>query len=178
MNGINGIAGGISSFTGAMTANQSAAYLKEKSEFAALMESLSSQAKSAGINNETLPTSATVPAGRLNGDYTSGFEGAFAAASDKKAAPQGAAANSASAHGNKTVIDKTSKLYEKSLEMESYFVKIMLNSMKSTLSGDGIGGKKSYAQSMYEDMLYDEMATAMTKNAGFGIADQIYLQLV
>lgn len=177
MSGINGIAGGISSLTGAMTANQSAAFLKEKSEFAALMDSLTSQAKSAGINNETLSTSATVPAGRLNGDYTSGFEGAFASASDKKAAPQGAAANSASVRGNKTVIDKTSKLYEKSLEMESYFVKIMLNSMKSTLS-NGIGGKKSYAQSMYEDMLYDEMANSMTKNAGFGIADQIYLQLV
>ena len=72
MSGINGIAGGISSLTGAMTANQSAAFLKEKSEFAALMDSLTSQAKSSGINNETLSTSATVPAGRLNGDYTSG----------------------------------------------------------------------------------------------------------
>jgi flagellar protein FlgJ len=30
---------------------------------------------------------------------------------------------------------------------------------------------------MYEDMLYDEYATSMTKNAGFGLADQIYMQL-
>ena len=30
---------------------------------------------------------------------------------------------------------------------------------------------------MYEDMLFDEYATAMTKNAGFGLADQIYLSL-
>ena len=27
-------------------------------------------------------------------------------------------------------------------------------------------------------ILYDEYATAMTKNAGFGLADQIYLSLV
>ena len=30
---------------------------------------------------------------------------------------------------------------------------------------------------MYEDMLYDEYTTALTKNAGFGIADAIYLEL-
>ena len=30
---------------------------------------------------------------------------------------------------------------------------------------------------MYEDMLYDELAVSMTKNAGFGLADQIYLEL-
>ena len=38
-------------------------------------------------------------------------------------------------------------------------------------------GEQSYAEQMYEDMLYDEYATAMTKNAGFGLADQMYLQL-
>jgi len=57
-------------------------------------------------------------------------------------------------------------------------VKMMLSSMRSTLSGTSINGEeKSYAQNMYEDMLYDELAISMTKNAGFGLADQIYLEL-
>ncbi|MBR7064939.1 MAG: rod-binding protein, partial [Treponema sp.] len=30
---------------------------------------------------------------------------------------------------------------------------------------------------MYEDMMYDEYSTAVTKNAGFGLADLVYLQL-
>ena len=63
------------------------------------------------------------------------------------------------------------------MELESYFVKIMLNTMRSSLSSSGLTGEKSYAGGMYEDMLYDEFAVSMTKNAGFGLADQIYLQL-
>ena len=38
-------------------------------------------------------------------------------------------------------------------------------------------GNNDFAANMYEDMLYDEYATSMTKNAGFGLADQIYMQL-
>ena len=37
----------------------------------------------------------------------------------------------------------------------------------------GIAADDSVAMG-YEDMLFDEYATAMTKNAGFGLADQIY----
>ncbi|MBQ3686363.1 MAG: rod-binding protein, partial [Treponema sp.] len=29
----------------------------------------------------------------------------------------------------------------------------------------------------YEDMLYDNYAEALTKDAGFGLADQIYIEL-
>ncbi|MBQ9908877.1 MAG: rod-binding protein, partial [Treponema sp.] len=72
-------------------------------------------------------------------------------------------------------IDRTSKLYEKSLEMESYVVKMMLSSMRKTVMK--ADGESNYAKNMYEDMLYDEYATMMTKNAGFGLADQMYLQL-
>ena len=59
---------------------------------------------------------------------------------------------------SKYSIDRTSKLYEQALEFESYFVKIMLDSMRNTL-------------------MYDELGRSMTKNAGFGLADQIYLEL-
>jgi flagellar protein FlgJ len=33
------------------------------------------------------------------------------------------------------------------------------------------------AEDIFSDMLYDEYAKSMTKNAGFGLADQVYLQL-
>lgn len=121
-----------------------------------------------------------LPAGKLNGDYTSGFEKTFRALSDKAALPSGAAANDVPVSGAKTEkkIDKTSVLYEKSLELESYIIKIMLSSMRGTLTGASVYGEEpSYAQKMYEDMLYDELAVTMTKHAGFGLADQIYLQL-
>jgi hypothetical protein len=121
-----------------------------------------------------------LPTGKLNGDYTSGFEKTFRALSDKAALPSGAAANDVPVSGAKAEkkIDKTSVLYEKSLELESYIIKIMLSSMRGTLTGASVYGEEpSYAQKMYEDMLYDELAVTMTKNAGFGLADQIYLQL-
>lgn len=123
-------------------------------------------------------------AGKLNGDYTSGFEKAFSHKSDTKALPQGAAHNTSSASvrvptaAENQPIDKTSVLYEKALELESYFIKIMLSSMRGTLSGtSAYGTEKSYAQKMYEDMMFDELAVSVTKNAGFGLADQVYIEL-
>ncbi len=74
-------------------------------------------------------------------------------------------------------IDKTSELYKKSLELESYFVKVMLSSMRKTLSGRTISGKESFAGKMYKDLMYDELSMGVTENAGFGLADQIYLEL-
>lgn len=115
---------------------------------------------------------------KINGDYTSDFKNSFTSAADKASMPAGAAANSASASSPQKKIDKTSLLYEKSMELESYIIKIMLSSMRGTLTGASVSGEKaSYAQKMYEDMFYDELAVTMTKNAGFGLADQIYLQL-
>lgn len=112
----------------------------------------------------------------MNGDFTTGFSGTYKSASDKNASVQGAAANQAGAHSSRRTIDKTSTLYEKSMELESYFVKQVLSSMRKTVSKSGLGGN-DFASQMYEDMLYDEYAASMTKNAGFGLADQIYLSL-
>ena len=115
--------------------------------------------------------------GRLNGDFASGFANTFTNESDKKALPVGAAANGAGVHAKSATIDRTSKLYEKSLELESYIVKIMVSSMRSTVTKTSLFGGDSFASQMYEDMMYDEYATQLTKNAGFGLADQVYLQL-
>jgi flagellar protein FlgJ len=85
---------------------------------------------------------------------------------------QGAAA------GAKGGIDKSSKLYEQCREFESIFVKMMLTAMRKTVDkSEGLinGGM---AEDIYQDMLNDEYAKSMTKTAGFGLADQVYLQLI
>lgn len=73
-------------------------------------------------------------------------------------------------------IDKGSKLYGQAQEFESLFVKMMLTEMKKSVDKAGMvdGGM---AEDIFSDMLYDEYAKSMTKSAGFGLADQVYLQL-
>ncbi len=87
--------------------------------------------------------------------------------------PIGAAANA----GQEGRIDRKSKLYEQALELESYFVKIMLSSMRNTVQKTGINGEESFASRIYEDMMYEQLSRTVTQHAGFGLADQIYLQL-
>ena len=75
-----------------------------------------------------------------------------------------------------TKIDKTDKFYEQCLELETFLIKTLVNSMrktvmKSNLVNEGFAGK------MYEDMLYDEYAKEFAKNANFGLAEQAYLEL-
>lgn len=126
------------------------------------------------IGNTNISSSQIISDGRLPGDVISSFTAINPTEADTHAAVRGAAANS----GQKGTIDKTSKLYEKALELESYMVKMMLSSMRSTVNkSDLFGGKDNFAQNTYEDMLYDELATTLTKTAGFGLADQVYLQL-
>lgn len=174
--GINGLLGNSAAITGGVSVSEAAKLQGELGKFQSLLDSMRGEAAQPNMQGN-VASSQIAHSGRLNGDYTSGFAGSFTAESDKAVRPTGAAANSAGIVPGKT-IDRTSDLYEKSLELESYFVKMMLSSMRSTLSGTSINGQeKSYAQNMYEDMLYDELAISMTKNAGFGLADQIYLEL-
>jgi len=176
MSEINGIVSGINSITNGYDITKSNKLTNDVSAFQKLIEN--TKKDSENINKTTLSSSSVNNSGRLNGDYTTGFANAFTSKSDKNAKPSGFAANSASPILKNKTIDKTSKLYEKSMEMENYLVKMMLSSMRETLSKTDINGKdKSYAQSMYEDMLYDQMSTNMTKQAGLGLADQIYLEL-
>lgn len=165
--------GGISSITNGQSAIMSTKMSGEKGKFDNLVQELKNS-EGAGQN---VSSSQTLSDGRLNGDYTSGFAGTFKSEADKKALPQGAAANQANPNGVQRTIDRTSKLYEKSLEMESYIVKMMMSSMRKTVMKADSDSGNSYARNMYEDMLYDEYSTMMTKKAGFGLADQMYLQL-
>ena len=118
----------------------------------------------------------------LPGDFATSFKIENPTPHDKEAEPQGMAKGAYkeySPEGDIRVktIDKTSTLYEKALELESYFVKIMTDSMRSTLTGKTLAGDESFASKMYKDMMYDELNRSLTKNAGFGLADHIYLQL-
>ena len=148
---------------------QNALHKNQSSKFADLLKA--AQEKAADYSH--ISSSQVIPEGRLNGDFKTSFAKTFTSAADKNAAPQGAAANGAIRSSGKK-IDKTSKLYEKSMEMESFFVKMMVDSMRKTVHS---ATKDSFAKSMYQDMLYDEYTTSLTKQAGFGLADQIYLEL-
>ena len=153
---------------------QSAQYKGEMSRFDDLVNSMKKDKKTSG---DGLVSSSQISDDKLNGDFSSDFSKVYTAEVDKHARPSGAAVNQAGAHGESRTIDKTSKLYEKSLELETFMVKIMLSSMRKTVNKTDLTGGNSYASNMYEDMMYDEYATQLTKNAGFGLADQMYLQL-
>ena len=167
-----GLVNGFSNITNGEGALQSAQMDRDFSKFQDLVESIQKKEK-----NSTVSSSQILPEGKLNGDISSGFSGMFKTKGATHANPVGAAANQANSHVKAKKIDKTSKLYEKSMELESFFVKQVLSSMRKTVSKSALGGTGMAGQ-MYEDMLFGEYAVNMTKNAGFGLADQIYLSLV
>ncbi|MGP1594401.1 MAG: rod-binding protein [Treponema sp.] len=140
--------------------------------FSQLMDTLKAEAAAAHAAS-AVPQSVT-PA-RLNGDYLSSFDRVPPTEANTHAKPQGEAA--ASLYAKDTTIDKTSPLYQQALELESYFVKIMLDSMRSGLHKTDLTGKNSFAGNMYQDMMYEQLSRTVTAHAGLGLADQIYLQL-
>jgi len=90
-----------------------------------------------------------------------------------------AAAVSETAHRvmpRETRIDKTDKLYETCLALETFLVKNILNAMRNNVMKSSLIDT-GYAGEIYEDMLWDEYAKEYTKNAGFGLADLAYLEL-
>ena len=88
---------------------------------------------------------------------------------------QGLGAQSAAARGG-AAIDRSGKLYEQCQEFESIFVNMMLKEMRATVQKSGMidGGQ---AEDIFTDMLYDEYAKDMSKSAGFGLADAVYVEL-
>lgn len=171
--------------TGLLTGNAEADALKRR--FSALIDGVSAGLDTPRENpvsstsaSGSTPGTASGPAAlraagldtRLPGDYISSM------LSDDEAARADTAVRGAARNaGQDGRIDRSSKLYEQSMELENFFVKIMLSTMRSTVQKSGLAGEDSFASKMYEDMLYDEYSRALTKNAGFGLADQVYLQL-
>ena len=148
---------------------------KNTQSFSQLLDSLKTESARFSTVKESAHSNLST---RLPGEYLSSFEIVNPTDADRAAQPKGMGAVSAAHHtGGKAVVDKTSELYQQALELESYFVKIMLDSMRSTLGKNSLTGKDSFAGKMYDDMMYEELSRTMTKNAGLGLADQIYLQL-
>jgi flagellar protein FlgJ len=78
--------------------------------------------------------------------------------------------------GGKPFVDRESELYKKCEELETFLVKNLLNSMRSTIQKSGLIDE-GFAGKMYEDMIYDEYTKDFTKNAGFGLAELAWLEL-
>jgi flagellar protein FlgJ len=74
-------------------------------------------------------------------------------------------------------IDKKSQLFEQCKEFESIFVKMMLKEMRKSVDKKDSLLSGGWAEDIYSDMLDDEYSKSMAKNAGFGLADQLYKQL-
>ena len=97
-------------------------------------------------------------------------------AAPQNSVPEGGSAPSPLGSQKKVTIDKTDKLYEMCLELETFLVKTLINGMRNTVQKSGLVDE-GFAGRMYEDMLYDEYAKDFTKNANFGLAEQAYLEL-
>jgi flagellar protein FlgJ len=80
------------------------------------------------------------------------------------------------AGGKPAVVDKSSKLFEQCRELETFLVKNLLTGMRNTVQKSGLI-EEGLAAKFYEDMLWDEYARDFTRNAGFGLAEQAYLEL-
>jgi flagellar protein FlgJ len=76
----------------------------------------------------------------------------------------------------KTPIDKTDKLYEACMELETFMIKNLIKSMRSTVQKTGLIDT-GFAGEVYEDMLYDEYAKSFAQNANFGFAELAYREL-
>jgi len=73
-------------------------------------------------------------------------------------------------------IDRTDKLYEQCEALETFLVKNLIKSMRSTIQKTNLIDT-GFAGEMYEDMLYDEYAKDFTRNAKLGFAEMAYVEL-
>jgi flagellar protein FlgJ len=168
------IGSGFTSSLGSLADNAKAKEIERK--FSSLVDGIQAglDTKNSGVVSSSKNASDQLMTDRrLPGDFISSMKIENPTRADHSSKPVGAAANA----GAKGTVDKTSKLYEQALELESYFVKIMLSSMRNTVTKSSLSGENDFASKMYDDMMYDELARNVTKSAGFGLADQVYLQL-
>jgi Rod binding domain-containing protein len=69
------------------------------------------------------------------------------------------------------------KLHTAAVQLEGVFVGMLYKEMQSTVPKDGILGKESNAESMWQDMLADKQSDAIAQSGSFGIAKMIEKQL-
>lgn len=76
----------------------------------------------------------------------------------------------------RAVSGNDAELREVCEDFESLFVKMMLDSMRETLSDDTLI-PKNQGEKLFEDELYSEYAANIANTANLGIADMMYDQL-
>jgi Rod binding domain-containing protein len=69
------------------------------------------------------------------------------------------------------------KLHAAATQLEGVFVGMLYKEMQSTVPKDGILGKQSNAEAMWQDMLADKQSDAIAQSGSFGIAKMIENQL-
>jgi len=68
------------------------------------------------------------------------------------------------------------ELFEVALELETILVQNMINGMRNTIQRTNLIDT-GFAGQIYEDMLFEEYARILTRNAGFGFAEMAYREL-
>ena len=116
-------------------------------------------------------SASTVP---LSNPVEAGAFGELLKRAQNSQAPQGGVASAAIVKN--PPIDKNDKLYELCMELETFLIKNLIKSMRGTVQKSGLIDS-GFAGELYEDMLYDEYATAFAKNANFGFAEMAYRDL-
>ena len=73
-------------------------------------------------------------------------------------------------------IDRNNELFELCIELETILIKNLLTGMRNTIQKSNLIDS-SFAGEIYEDMLYDEYAKVMARNASLGFAEMAYREL-
>ena len=73
-------------------------------------------------------------------------------------------------------IVKNNELYELCMELETFLIKNLIKSMRSTVQKTNLIDT-GFAGEVYEDMLYDEYAKTFARNANLGFAEMAYREL-
>ena len=71
---------------------------------------------------------------------------------------------------------KDPELYELCLELETILIKNLISGMRNTVQKSNLIDT-GFAGEIYEDMLYDEYAKMMARNASLGFAEMAYREL-
>ena len=129
------------------------------------------------LNSAYVPLSSSPALPGAVPGLNAGDSGGFAEILKRTQNAQAQAGGAASA-GSKTAaaIDKTDKLYELCMELETFLIKNLIKSMRSTVQKSELIST-GFAGEMYEDMLYDEYAKDFSRNANFGFAEMAYRDL-
>ena len=68
------------------------------------------------------------------------------------------------------------QLFEAALELETILVQNLIRGMRNTIQRTNLIDT-GFAGEIYEDMLFEEYARIVTRNAGFGFAEMAYREL-